>query len=114
MPFFLLPLWEKVARSAGWGVLSANSNERLENGPVADHLERRRTVGAAREGDGAARGPGAAFQNAGERQRIRGAAEFGTNQFGEPVEQRHGQRAPLDDEQGIHRMRTLGVDGVTQ
>lgn len=56
----------------------------------------------------------AAFENAGERQCLRSAPEFGADQFGEPVQQRHGQRAPLDDEQGIHRMRALGIGGVAQ
>src|SRR4051812_15372769 len=47
---------------------SPTGGEGLENRTVADHLERRRAIGAARKGNGAARGPGAAFENARERQ----------------------------------------------
>src|SRR5262245_51175324 len=71
---------------------------RSEDGAVRGNLERRSAARTELAGHGAPGGPGAAFEDAGERQLGGGLAEALTHGLGDAVEQRDGQRAPLDDD----------------
>src|SRR4029453_14965246 len=76
-----------------------NTRRTLEYGAVA--VDRERRIAAAQlRGEIAPRRPCATFENAGERQC--GSAEARAHLRRELVEQRHGQRAPFDDELAAH------------
>ena len=62
----------------------------------------------------AAGGPGAAFENLGERQRCRVELQPLAQPSGQPVEQRDGQRAPFDHEGRGDVVLARGVGGIAQ
>src|ERR1044071_9626901 len=75
-----------------------NRPGRSEHGSVGPDVERWSPSGAERTGDGAAGGPGAALEHPGERQLGGSLAESQAHRLGDAVEQRDGERAPLDDD----------------
>src|SRR3954467_605742 len=76
--------------------------------PVALDRNRRRAVGTLLARKPAAGGPGPAFEHAREREFVDGQSALLADQRSDPVEQRDGKRAPLDNEQRADRM---GMDG---
>src|SRR3954453_22325630 len=75
--------------------------------PVALHRNRRRAVGALLARKPAAGGPGAAFEHAREWEFIDGQSALLADQRRDPIEQRDGKRAPLDNERRADR---IGMD----
>src|SRR5436305_4680031 len=80
---------------------------RSEYGPVALDRNRRRAVGALLARKPAAGGPGPAFEHAREREFVGGQSALLADQRSDPVEQRDGKRAPLDNERRADR---IGMD----
>src|ERR1700760_558542 len=69
----------------------------LKYGPIALHNKRWSAIGAPLASDPAAGVPGAALQQPRERQ-LRGTGTQANAQLRcDPIQQRYGQRAPLDD-----------------
>src|SRR3954453_17820682 len=81
---------------------------------VTDDLQRRSAVGTLLLCDVASGCPGAALQDAGERQRLAVHIELGADRVGEAVEQRHGERAPFDHQLGVDRVLALRCCRIAQ
>src|SRR5690349_20865157 len=71
-----------------------------EDGAVGLDADRRAAAGAQLGGDGAAGGPGATLEDAGQRQLLGGLVEALAHEVGDAIEQRDGERAPLDHDLG--------------
>src|ERR1035441_952548 len=88
--------------------------ETLEYGAVACDFHGRRGVGATLARQPTARGPAATFKNFGQRQRGGVEPEPLPNTFGDAVEQRHRQRAPLHHQRRRNLMLTPRIFGVAK
>src|SRR3954471_24683199 len=80
--------------------------------PVALDRNRRRAVGALLARKPAAGGPGPAFEHAREREFVDRQSALLADQRSDLIEQRHRERAPLDNERRADRIgmdRGLGI-----
>src|SRR5690348_16215106 len=94
-PDFLLALGLRRFVRNGVPARSASlASNALKHRAIADHLQRRRAIRAAGEGELAAGGPAAAFEDARQRQLLRRLAGALADQRGQTVEQGNRERAP--------------------